>query len=132
MTNKEAINELKELKEDYWDDDGYGHETKQYDDTMAALDMAISALEQQPCEDTISRQTAIDIVEFECGEWKGLAKEIVKHFNGLPSAQPKVGHWIYDEILIKHYYCSECKSMGVDYWDYCPNCGAKMESEDKE
>ena len=44
--------------------------------------------------------------------------------------QPKTGRWIYDEILSKHYYCSECKSMGVDYWDYCPNCGAKMiESE---
>lgn len=40
--------------------------------------------------------------------------------------QPKTGHWIFDEILDKHYYCSECKSMGVDYWDYCPYCGAKM------
>lgn len=44
--------------------------------------------------------------------------------------EPKTGHWIFDEILDKHYYCSECKSMGVDYWDYCPNCGAKMEVEE--
>ena len=28
-----------------------------------ALDMAIKALEQQPCEDTISRQAAIDALE---------------------------------------------------------------------
>lgn len=42
-----AIKELKILKEDYWDDDGYGHETKQYDDTMLAIDMAIRALEAQ-------------------------------------------------------------------------------------
>ena len=48
MTKEEAIEELKILKEDYWDDDGYGHETKQYDDTMLALDMAIKALEQEP------------------------------------------------------------------------------------
>lgn len=48
MTREEAIKELKILKEDYWDDDGYGHETKQYDDTMLALDMAIKALEQAP------------------------------------------------------------------------------------
>ena len=48
MTKEEAIENLKILKEDYWDDDGYGHETKQYDDTMLALDVAIEALEQEP------------------------------------------------------------------------------------
>lgn len=47
MTREEAINELEALKQDYWDDDGYGHETKQYDDTMTALDMAIEALNQK-------------------------------------------------------------------------------------
>ena len=47
MTREEAIQELEILKEEYWDDDGYGHETKQYDDTMLALDMAIKALEQK-------------------------------------------------------------------------------------
>ncbi len=48
MIREEAIQELEVLKENYWDDDGYGHETKQYDDTMLALDMAIKALEQEP------------------------------------------------------------------------------------
>ena len=43
----EAIRELEILKEDYWDDDGYGHETKQYGDTISAIDMAIRALEAQ-------------------------------------------------------------------------------------
>ena len=62
-----------------------------------------------------------------CPRYNGVIRKTVEEIK-----QPKVGHWIYDEILIKHYYCSECKSMGVDYWDYCPNCGAKMESEDKE
>lgn len=47
MTREEAIKELEILKEEYWDDDGYGHETKQYDDTMLALDMAISDMEKQ-------------------------------------------------------------------------------------
>ena len=45
--------------------------------------------------------------------------------------QQKMGRWIFDEILDKHYYCSECKSMGFDYWDYCPNCGAKMQEGDE-
>lgn len=36
------------------------------------------------------------------------------------------GEWIFDERLDRHYYCSKCKSMGVDYWDFCPYCGARM------
>ena len=53
MTKEEkekAIEELKLLREEYWDDDGYGHETKQYDDTMIALDMAIKALQDKSYE----------------------------------------------------------------------------------
>lgn len=45
MDNKEAIEELKCLREDYWEDDGYGHETKEYEDTISALDKAIASLE---------------------------------------------------------------------------------------
>ena len=44
-------------------------------------------------DDTISRQAAIDIVRHECGEWRGIAKEIVKQFNELPSAQSEQ-RWI--------------------------------------
>ena len=85
----------------------------------------------EPCEDCISRQavdelskelvhTTRDKADFLCNFWEGLQK--------LPPVTPKekTGHWIFDEILDRHYYCSECKSMGVDYWDYCPNCGARM------
>lgn len=39
--------------------------------------------------DLISRQAAIEIVDFECGEWKGLAKTIEKRLSDLPSAQPE-------------------------------------------
>jgi len=39
--------------------------------------------------DCISRQAAIDIVEFECGEWSGLARTIAKAIEQLPSAQPE-------------------------------------------
>ena len=91
--------------------------------------------EQEPCEDAISReqlerelhaQMAVDAIS------KEVALDMLEHLPPV-TPQPKTGHWIFDEILDKHYYCSECKSMGVDYWDYCPNCGAKMEeSEDKE
>ena len=40
-------------------------------------------------DDSISRKAAIDIVEFECGKWHGLAKTIIKEFKQLPSVQPK-------------------------------------------
>ena len=50
----------------------------------------------QTCGDLISRQAVIDIVEFECGKWKGLAKTIVKEIEQLPSAEKT----------------EECKDMG--------------------
>lgn len=53
---KEAIEELKILKENYWEDDGYGYATAECQKMITALDMAIEALEKQPCEDCISRQ----------------------------------------------------------------------------
>ena len=37
--------------------------------------------------DLINRQSVIDIVEFECGEWKGVAKTIVKALEQLPSEE---------------------------------------------
>lgn len=96
----------------------------------------IKALEQEPCEDAINRQAALDLI-------KGFIADATSHgisprldpdyvmdgIKALPpvNPQPKTGKWIYDEILDKHYYCSECRSMGVDYWDFCPNCGAKMQ-----
>ena len=53
-----------------------------------------------------------------------------------PTIEPKRGRWIWKMVLDKGtgsmgYVCSEC---GRDYWhgnafNYCPNCGARMENE---
>lgn len=113
---------------------------------------AIKALKQEPCEDAVSRQAAIDAVAFGITYATGINMETgevshpfaesnqelrkaIHRICELPPVNPqsKTGHWIFDEILDKHYYCSECKSMGVDYWDFCPNCGAKMvEPQERE
>lgn len=79
--------------------------TKYNQESIEALGMAIKALEQQPCEDTISRQAAIDAL-------KGMAVPLYKDpacediwerdrtldnaidaIRGLPSAQPEQ-RWI--------------------------------------
>jgi len=39
----------------------------------------------------LDEETVIEIVEYECGEWMGLAKEITKQIKALPSAEPQ---WI--------------------------------------
>ena len=101
--------------------------------------MSIKTLEREKYEDCISRQAVHEAIE----RWAGSASVLVAlptrevrplldSIHELPPAkpQPKIGRWIFDEILDKHYYCSECKSMGVDYWDYCPNCGARMKEKE--
>ena len=50
----------------------------------------------------------------------------------VPSVQPeqRTGHWMphkhTDTVL-----CSECDKCYGDEYNYCPSCGAKMESEDE-
>lgn len=98
--------------------------------TFIKLYELLDKLEQEPCADAIGRQAVLDkkeLVELEDGQsFYCISPEDVETLPPV-NPQPKIGHWIFDEILDRHYYCSECKSMGVDYWDYCPNCGAKME-----
>lgn len=48
-----------------------------------------------------------------------------------PSAE-RVGKWeIYAISMLdgEGCKCSECGFEGAPYWDYCPNCGARMVSE---
>ena len=53
----------------------------------------------------------------------------------LQSAEPKRGSWISADAIFGGvpFYCSECGEntrdtvMGKPRWNFCPNCGAKME-----
>jgi len=86
MTIEEAIKTLKEHKIMFQHDFGWDIST------IKALEMVIEALEQQPCEDCISRQavdelskelvhTTRDKADFLCNFWEGLQK--------LPPITPK-------------------------------------------
>lgn len=122
MTKQEAITIL----EDNFLDPYYSEEK------CEAVNMAINALSADG--DLISRQAVIGIVEFECGEWKGLARTIVKEIEQLPSAE-KTAEWVKNG---SYYQCSNCYEWAIEDDEncqirsrFCPNCGAKMvESEE--
>jgi rubrerythrin len=105
-------------------------------------DLAVEALEAYVPDmndgNMISRQAAIDIVTFECGEWQGLSKEITKQINALPQAQPERGKWLPDNRCGGGYWvCSSCKhpteAFAADVlYKYCPFCGADMRTKERD
>ena len=136
MTKEEAIKELKILKEEYWDDDGYGHETEQYDDTMLALDMAMKALEQEPvyfppCVDCNAKMNEIREVHdklkpykvkraFEMG-WDGKKKK------ALMGGRCECGQYISDTDK----YCRKC-GKPLDWGAIFGESEGKAEMEGKQ
>ena len=115
-----------------------------------ALDMAIKALERQPCEDVISRAEAEAIFrnarsklnpsdyktadEFNTRDLMLLNAEQFIHL--LPSVrpqEPKTGHWVKvtngrdgHECDLCHEYAPSYQSGEEHLTNYCPNCGAKI------
>ena len=93
--------------------------------TTELYSKAITALEQEPCDDAISREAVLNLIEKgEC-----LSNGAVKK---LPSVQPsRKGHW--EERSKREYYaywerykCSKCGHYGDNDYKFCPNCGACM------
>ena len=108
-----------------------------------AYKMAISALEQEPCDDAISRRAVLD--ELNKWDWQELYLPI--HFKEniidvVPSVrpqEPKTGHWIEKDGFDgdTYYDCSVCGESWTTIdgtpWNngmnFCPCCGAKMRKE---
>ena len=90
MTREEAIKVLKNIKFGIFIDTYFDEPEKIVSKENEALEIAIKALEQQPCEDCISRAEVLKILEKE--EFKGDAiYEIEKK---LPPVTPKAERWI--------------------------------------
>ena len=103
MTKEEAIEKLREISNDYWDDDGYGGVTRSYVDGITAIDMAIEALD-----------------ECKTGKWR--RRRIIL-------AERTFDMCICSECREEFTYDAETGIKISDY-PFCPNCGAKMEAKE--
>ena len=114
-----------------------------------AVSLAIKALEQEPkCRDCVSRDYLLSIANKDGAYGYVSAHEIINAPSVNP--QPKTGHWmrktkvdgVYDIAGVKTWggkcQCNKCDFTttvieGFGYYNYCPNCGAKMvESQESE
>ena len=104
-----------------------------------ALEMAIKALEQQPCtnfaetsQDCISKESVRQLI---CKNndkygYSDRFHEFTEECLQLPSVtpQPKRGKWIEQNDTSKHhygwYYCSECGAYIMSKCNYCSECGS--------
>lgn len=90
--------------------------------------------EQEPCEDTVSRQAVIDAIFAECSITKLdidfakvlLLRRTIKDLPSVTPQDPKTGHW-YNPLSESGYFCTNCESNSDFMYPYCPHCGARME-----
>lgn len=147
MTREDVINELRKLEYYGRPFDNSKEQGEKAIRKAQALAMAIQILEQEPCEDVISRQAAKNaICDYVCGKGIRCVEEhecrMKKMISELSSVQPKpkTGHWIELTKLscaeYSCYVCSECEAYAKDHSRrlrvqnrkslFCPDCGLKM------
>lgn len=135
MTKEEAIARLKVLT-DY-----------EYDEDLEALEMAIKALEQNPCEDIAKAFQFGMALGF--GEKHDKIDRVMEEVKKAVTPKEKTGHWEWVQYdgnpNIGNWHCSECRTIilhmpekidNIPIYKWCPMCGCHMiepqESEDKE
>lgn len=148
MTREEIIRNLKYTME------------KHKNDTVSTFGTNISVmckdildyLEQEPCEDAVSRQAVLEIFGYVMDYWKEHAIDVEPHeiedalieqyeftakqLSDLPpvTSQPKTGRWINGDDKCPCCGKSKFEGLDADIWadwqpKHCPNCGTKMEGE---
>lgn len=129
MTREETKKRFKSWCQEHIGNNASDEDCHMFNNIMALL-------EQEPCDDCVSRQAVLDLMQIKIG-----GKELYKAIYELPpvTPQPKTGYWIsWYEIIEEewgtehnpHCKCSEC-STEVDphtskFINHCPVCGAKI------
>lgn len=106
---------------------------------------AIEALKAKPCENAIDRQTLRAQFNHLDEVYEGMSEEerceayiygqIIRAIDDAPPVTPeqKTGKW---RRSIHGYGCPFCSLVtsrrGYEFYNYCPNCGAKLEREEKD
>ena len=133
MTNEEAIKNIKELLRWYLKEEPMSETVYKRE----AVEMAIKALEQQPCEDCVSREeallalTGMDLPT-DRDKLIALFTERIQHLPPVTPQRPK-GKWIMNSDYPDRLICDKCNAQfDVWHWEskqmhFCPNCGAEME-----
>lgn len=128
MTNEEIIKFLQSKQIPQCGDKEYTA-----DEEYEAYQRAIDALEQEPCEDVISRENAIIQLSWDFPNLE--LPKIKESLDKLPLVTPqqKYGKWIKTKLSVSDgsfnvgVRCSRCGYVTVvDDFNFCPNCGSAM------
>lgn len=130
MTREELIKKLEHYR--YCLKFQYGWYSKDDDE---AFDMAIEALEQEPCADMVSRDSMWEVLQ----RLYGTEGELVEELMSLPPVlpMPKIGKWICKKEE-DSYRCSLCTfpchkdNLGAIPTKYCAGCGAYMQEVEND
>lgn len=118
-------------------------------DYQVALDMAIKALEAEPCEDAISRRAVLDLLITEYNKWTfaddAMEACVNKVRDELPSVTPTrpKGKWeCQSNEDTDTWYCNVCHKQGcqvpkgctpnIIFDNYCSYCGSYMKGGEED
>ena len=131
MTREEAIDHIKDV---ICENNTIKPNMVVFEQEKEALCIAIKALKQEPCEDAVSREAVLNVIERE--HFKG---DAISEIERLPSVAPAraKGKWCeQNDDYFDWYECSECaygsegemeRNREYDVrTNFCPNCGADM------
>lgn len=100
---------------------------EEFHDYIRTLNTVVDLLEQQPCEDAISKKGSTSLANYDLN-----MGQVVDGVHALPpvTPQPKVGHWIENapeyQNIDPPYICSECGNLHLRKTNYCDQCGCRM------
>lgn len=139
---RKYINALRKCAKEHDNDTTYtGHII--ISDLCRDTAILLEALEQEPCEDAISRKEVLNQIFYSTDNsgdvvLGSVLRHRIENLTSVKPQEPKTGRWIYKLFGLE---CSNChRFINGEYdesldtmngYSFCPHCGAKMEREDK-